>query len=1071
MNKDTVNILLVEDNLGDAKLFELLLAETKYRNSSIKHAKTLSEALGIIEKKEINLILLDLNLPDSSKLATFNSVNVYAIDIPIIVLTGLEDEELGNTLVRMGAQDYLVKGSFDSTLLNKTLEYSIIRNKFVQEINERDLRFKKIIEENADGMVVLDSYGNIKYSNSVAAQIIEFNENYYHQELVKIVRSGKPISEIIVSTLDGLKKIIQVKLVKTEWENEKVTIAALRDLTDLIEYKNKIEHLNRLLRAVRNINHLISSASNEDDLIREACNILEGDRDYTRSWILLIDNKLKPVKLAQTGPSECMKNFENHIFNLGQLELFNRFKADDSIRSLTYDDAESQKYIFNCFNKQIKALSVPIKYNKFLLGILTVELQTTQLFSEEEIELLNEVASDLGLALHLFKVETRERMSRERLLWLNEAIKEAANGIILTNFNSEIQWVNPAFTKMTGYTFDEVIGKKPSILKSGKQSDEFYKAIWETISNGKTWAGVIINKKKNGELYHEEMTITPVKNETGETTHFIAIKSDVTKRVNAENQQEKNRRISEALFHQSKMIDKTEEIIIEEALEKAVQFTESQGGYLHFVNEDKKSLQLFKWSKSVLEFCKAENLAHYPVEMAGIWADCFRTGKPAIHNDYPNQEGKNELPEGHFPLYRHMSIPVFEGDNVVAICGVGNKEKDYTEDDVMTLNLFMNEMWKLISRKRALELLKENEERYRSLYENATIGIYRTSMDGKILMANPAFLNMLELDAEDLQNTNKEVSKYYFNIEELKQFRDILDKESVVYDFESQLKTKTGKVIHIKESAKKIKTTEELEVVEGVVEDISELKAKENELIEAKNIAEAMGRMKGEFLAQMSHEIRTPLNGLLSTIDYLKDVVSKENLEDSREIFEIIDVSGERIIKTIESVLNMSELQTGTYELIKTEFNLFEGILEPVFTQYKAKLNSKNLCLNYVNHEDELILYSDRYAFTQIIENIYDNSIKYTEQGEILVEVEKLNNKDFKVTISDTGIGISREYLENIFEAFSQEYQGYSRPYDGCGLGLSITKKYCEVVNAEIEIESERGKGTKVAITFKDCLK
>ena len=98
----------------------------------------------------------------------------------------------------------------------------------------------------------------------------------------------------------------------------------------------------------------------------------------------------------------------------------------------------------------------------------------------------------------------------------------------------------------------------------------------------------------------------------------------------------------------------------------------------------------------------------------------------------------------------------------------------------------------------------------------------------------------------------------------------------------SQLKTKTGKVIHIKESAKKIKTTEELEVVEGVVEDISELKAKENELIEAKNIAEAMGRMKGEFLAQMSHEIRTPLNGLLSTIDYLKDVVSKENLEDSR---------------------------------------------------------------------------------------------------------------------------------------------------------------------------------------------
>ncbi len=126
------------------------------------------------------------------------------------------------------------------------------------------------------------------------------------------------------------------------------------------------------------------------------------------------------------------------------------------------------------------------------------------------------------------------KSSNEQLLLTNTALKAAANGIVITNRNGEFLWVNPAFTKMTGYSPEEAIGKKPNILKSGFQDDAFYKKLWETITNGNVWVHDMINRRKDGTFYHEEQTITPVPDEKGEITHFIGVKQDISMRISAQ---------------------------------------------------------------------------------------------------------------------------------------------------------------------------------------------------------------------------------------------------------------------------------------------------------------------------------------------------------------------------------------------------------------------------------------------------------------------------------------------------------------------------------------------------------
>lgn len=211
--------------------------------------------------------------------------------------------------------------------------------------------------------------------------------------------------------------------------------------------------------------------------------------------------------------------------------------------------------------------------------------------------------------------------------------------------------------------------------------------------------------------------------------------------------QREERRVVEVLSLSERLEALSEREIIQEGLELAVRLTESRIGYFHFVNDDQKTIELAAWSRDTLaSYCTAAYDAHYPIDQAGVWADCARLHEPVVHNDYPHLTDRHGLPEGHAPLQRHMSVPVIEGGMVRVIAGVGNKEASYAQDDVRILQLLANDLWKLIQRKRADDGLRASERLLREAQQLAHMGSWSLDHATRSLTWSDEMYAIFELD-------------------------------------------------------------------------------------------------------------------------------------------------------------------------------------------------------------------------------------------------------------------------------------------------------------------------------------
>ncbi len=167
------------------------------------------------------------------------------------------------------------------------------------------------------------------------------------------------------------------------------------------------------------------------------------------------------------------------------------------------------------------------------------------------------------------KTEKAQREREKQLIILTRAVEQSPASIVITNTDGDIEYVNPKFTKVTGYTENEAIGENPRVLKSGKQGESFYKELWQTITAGQNWRGEFHNKKKNSDTYWEEAIISPILDEKGDVTHYLAVKEDITEQKRAKEELERNyesRQILNSLLSIS-LEDKPLEKVLTSALE------------------------------------------------------------------------------------------------------------------------------------------------------------------------------------------------------------------------------------------------------------------------------------------------------------------------------------------------------------------------------------------------------------------------------------------------------------------------------------------------------------------------
>ena len=231
--------------------------------------------------------------------------------------------------------------------------------------------------------------------------------------------------------------------------------------------------------------------------------------------------------------------------------------------------------------------------------------------------------------------------------------------------------------------------------------------------------------KKNGEVIPAEMTVYYHPGENRERPRLIAFMTDITRRKESElallhakegaeaanlHLIKSDQRLS-AMFAMSQRASELPEMdLLRMGIDECVRLTDSQIGYIHFVNDDQETIALKTWSTGTLKECQAAYDDHYPVSAAGVWADSVRYLKPVIHNDYPNLENRKGCPQGHVKLSRHIGVPVIDGGKVKLLIGVGNKNEDYDESDVSQLQLIGNDLWSIVLRRRIEIALAEAKE-------------------------------------------------------------------------------------------------------------------------------------------------------------------------------------------------------------------------------------------------------------------------------------------------------------------------------------------------------------------------
>jgi len=250
----------------------------------------------------------------------------------------------------------------------------------------------------------------------------------------------------------------------------------------------------------------------------------------------------------------------------------------------------------------------------------------------------------------------------------------------------------------------------------------------------------------------------------------------------------------------------------------------------------------------------------------------------------------------------------------------------------------------------------------------------------------------------------------------------------------------------------------------GLAVDITEQKMRELELSVARQQAEQAARLKTNFFTNISHELRTPLVGILGFAEILRDKVKNPELS---EMADTILSNGKRLMETLNSVLDLSTVETDRLDLRFTELN-FSNFIEENIKLFEPLASKKGLELEVKYTNKNIFASVDEHLLYQVLNNLINNAIKYTEQGKVIVETKFLENENkfAAIIVSDTGIGIKKENLKNIFEEFSQESNGLSRKFSGTGLGLTITKKFVELMSGSIKVESKFGEGSTFTIMF-----
>ncbi|HXI39128.1 MAG TPA: response regulator [Bryobacteraceae bacterium] len=414
-------------------------------------------------------------------------------------------------------------------------------------------------------------------------------------------------------------------------------------------------------------------------------------------------------------------------------------------------------------------------------------------------------------------------------------------------------------------------------------------------------------------------------------------------------------------------------------------------------------------------------------------------------------------------LVAFAGYPLIVGEQLLGVAAVFAR-KPLTEPVLQGLASFANRMGARIARSRVEEALQQERTLMRTLINNVPDYIYVKNRHHQFLLANTALARRMgAATGDDLQGKSdrdfypEEIAAKYARDED-----EVMRSDHGVVNQEDWTLDAAGNTVWLLTTEVPFRDTAGNVVgLAGIGRNVSERRAAQAALVEAKEAAEAANRAKSEFLANMSHEIRTPLNGVIGMMGLLLDT---DMTPEQRDYAETASQSGDILLTVINDILDFSKIEAGKLTIESSAFDLrlvIEEVAEMLAS--KAEENGIDLVVQYAQTIPRRFM-GDAGRIRQVVTNLAGNAVKFTASGHVLIAVE-CKSKDEKgaqilVSVSDTGIGIPPEKIGSLFEKFTQVDSSTTRRYGGTGLGLAISKQLVELMGGSIHVESHLGEGS-----------
>ena len=380
--------------------------------------------------------------------------------------------------------------------------------------------------------------------------------------------------------------------------------------------------------------------------------------------------------------------------------------------------------------------------------------------------------------------------------------------------------------------------------------------------------------------------------------------------------------------------------------------------------------------------------------------------------------------------------------------------------------LYASVQQELAERARAEAALRESEERHRLVLESSPDPIVIYDMLGQATYVNPAFAQTFGWSREELLGKRIDFVPEENKPETAETIQKLLAERRVL-GFETRRFTKDGRVLDVQLSASLFEDKDgKPAAIMAVCRDITDRKRAEEELQRAKADAEAANRTKSTFLANMSHELRTPLNAIIGYSEMLQEEAEELGQDALIPDLQKINMAGKHLLQLVNDVLDLSKIEAGKMGIYLESFDVSTMVREVNATiQPLAERNANTV---QVEHRDDLgTMRADLTKVRQALFNLLSNACKFTKQGIIKLAVTRQaeGGTDWIVfSVADSGIGMTPEQMETLFEAFTQADASIAHQYGGTGLGLAITKRFCELMGGGITVESEAGKGSTFTV-------